>query len=64
MTAIIQAAHKIEVNFHDTIVEFMERHPYIAFAAVSIGMPICVLALVFAGTAALILPFLLSSVYI
>ena len=57
MTAIIQTAHKIEVNFHDTIVDFMEQHPCIAFAAVSIGMPIGVLSLVFAGTAALILPF-------
>ena len=57
MTAIVQKTHELEFDIETTINTFVYKHPYITFLSMFIGMPICILFLVFILTTIIVLPF-------
>lgn len=59
MTAIIKSIHKMENRFDKTAERFAFHHPYLAFLAMFIGMPLFVLIAVFVCTVLVTLPLAL-----
>ena len=56
MTAIIEVAHGVEIDFREAVSDFIKEHSLIASIAITIGFPISILLSVFAGTAGIMLP--------
>ena len=61
MTTLIKSIHKYEDKFEKKAERFTFHHPYFAFFALFIGMPIFTLIAVAAGTTVIALP--LSLIY-
>ena len=59
MTALLKSIHKFEDKFDRRAERFAFRHPYLAFFAMFIGMPIFILAAVAACTTVVTLPLAL-----
>ena len=56
MTAIIEVAHRVEIDFREAVSDFIKEHPLIASIAITIGFPISILLSVSAGAAGIMLP--------
>ena len=56
MTTLIKSIHKYEDKFEKKAERFTFHHPYFAFFALFIGMPIFTLIAVAAGTTVIALP--------
>lgn len=56
MTAIIELIHKFEAAFDRKAERFAFHHPYLAFLAMFIGMPIFILIAVAVSTTLIALP--------
>lgn len=56
MTTLIKSIHKYEYKFEKKAERFTFHHPYFAFFALFIGMPIFTLIAVAAGTTVIALP--------
>ena len=56
MTAIIEVAHRVEIDFKEAVSDIIKEHPLIASITITIGFPIIILFFVFAGTAGIMLP--------
>lgn len=56
MTTLIKSIHKYEDNFEKKAERFTFHHPYFAFLALFIGMPIFTLIAVAASTTVIALP--------
>ncbi len=59
MTALLKSIHKFEDKFDRRAERFAFRHPYLAFFAMFIGMPIFILAAVAVCTTVVTLPLAL-----
>ena len=59
MTALLKSIHKFEDKFDRRAEHFVFRHPYLAFLAMFIGMPLFILATVAAYITVITLPLAL-----
>lgn len=59
MTKIMNRVHAWEAGFDKKAVRFASHHPYLAYLAVFIGMPLFILGAVFLSTTVIMLPLAL-----
>ena len=52
MTMALHTIHDVKRMAHEAMIRFVQAHPYLAFYCLLIGMPLLILALLFAVTSA------------
>lgn len=57
MAVIVKAVHKFESSFDRKVEQFACAHPFLAFLAIVVGIPIFILCTVFVCTILITLPF-------